>query len=248
MVALMPFLALYYRQVGLSGGHIGLLLGIGPMITLAAAPAWGGLADRTQRHRLLLTIAIVGAMIAMFLVSQVGTLGLLLVLVAAYAWFSAPIMPLVDNSVLAILGERKGEYGKQRLWGAVGWGVSAAIAGVMIDRYGLGAGFAGFLLFLGIGLATSRSMRIAEAGIGQRFWSGIGLIASNSTWVAFLLTVFVAGIGSGVTNNFLFLYLSDLGASETLMGWSLVIATLVKHPDFLLLKQAPQALGARRAC
>ncbi len=244
MAALMPFLALYYRQVGLSGGHIGLLLGIGPMITLAAAPAWGGLADRTQRHRLLLTIAIVGAMIAMFLVSQVGTLGLLLVLVAAYAWFSAPIMPLVDNSVLAILGERKGEYGKQRLWGAVGWGVSAAIAGVMIDRYGLGAGFAGFLLFLGIGLATSRSMRIAEAGIGQRFWSGIGLIASNSTWVAFLLTVFVAGIGSGVTNNFLFLYLSDLGASETLMGWSLVVATLSELPIFFYSSKLLKRWGA----
>ncbi len=45
---LMPYLVLYYRQIGLSGGQIGLLAGIGPLVTLVAAPLWGGWADATR--------------------------------------------------------------------------------------------------------------------------------------------------------------------------------------------------------
>ena len=244
MASLLPFIALYYRQVGLSGSQIGLLTAISPMVALVAAPAWGGLADRTQRHRLLLTVAIGGAMLMMLLVSQAGSLLVLAALVTAYAWFSSPIMPLVDNSVLALLGSRKSDYGKQRLWGAVGWGLAAAVSGTLIDRFGLDAGFAGFLVLMGAGLAASRTMRIAEAGIGQQFWRGIGLLAANRRWVAFIVIVFVAGIGSGVVNNFLFLYLSDLGASKSLMGWSLFVATLSEIPIFFFSSRLLQRYGA----
>ena len=244
MASLIPFMALYYRQVGLSGGQIGLLSAIGPLMSLIAAPAWGALADRTRRHQLLLSLAIAGAMVVMFLVSQVGSLALLALLVTAYAWFSAPIMPLVDSSVLALLGDRKAEYGKQRMWGAVGWGIAAAIAGGMIDRFGLAAGFTGFLAFMSIMLVASRYLQISEAGISGQFWGGFSLIASNPAWVTFLLTVFVVGIGAGVTNHFLLLYLSDLGASETMMGWSLVVATLSEIPLFFFSHRLLQRWGA----
>lgn len=244
MASLIPFMALYYRQVGLSGGQIGLLSAIGPLMSLVAAPAWGALADRTQRHQRLLSLAIAGAMVMMFLVSQVGSLALLALLVTAYAWFSAPIMPLVDSSVLAILGDRKAEYGKQRMWGAVGWGIAAAIAGGMIDRYGLAAGFTGFLAFMAVMLIASRYLHIADVGIGGKFWGGFGLIASNPAWVTFLLTVFVVGIGAGVTNHFLMLYLSDLGASETMMGWSLVVATVSEIPLFFFSHRLLKRWGA----
>ncbi|MBX3015689.1 MAG: MFS transporter [Caldilineaceae bacterium] len=48
-----PFLALYYRQIGL-------LAGIPPLLGLIAAPLWGALADATQQHKRLLAVAVIG--------------------------------------------------------------------------------------------------------------------------------------------------------------------------------------------
>ena len=232
MGSLLPYLVLHYRQVGLSASAIGLLTGIGPLITLVAAPFWGGLADLTRRHKLVLMAAIAGTMVAIAGLSQASNLWLLLPIVTAYAWCGAPIIPLVDNSVLAMLGNRRADYGRQRMWGAVGWGIAGLTVGVAIDATGMGIIFAAFLLFMGAALISASKLKVSETAIGVEFWRGLRLLARNAKWLLFLATVLIAGIGAGVTNNFLFLYLNDMGASRTLMGWSLMVATLSEIPVF----------------
>lgn len=148
MASFAPFLALYYRQIGLSEGQIGLLAGIPPLLGLVAAPLWGGLADATQQHKRLLSLTVIGAASAVALLSQVTTLPWLLAAVVLYAFCNNPIMPLVDNAVLLLLGDRKAEYGKHRLWGAVGWGVTAIVLGALIESAGLQWAFLSALLFL----------------------------------------------------------------------------------------------------
>ena len=149
--SLFPFLVLYYSGVGLSASQIGVLLAIGPLITLIAAPVWGGIADYTRRHKLVILVAVAGAMSMAAVISQTDTFWVLVPFVLVYAWFSAPIFPLVDSAVLALLGSRHEEYGKQRMWGAVGWGLSGLLAGIIMDIYGLAYSFIGYILFMGIG-------------------------------------------------------------------------------------------------
>jgi PPP family 3-phenylpropionic acid transporter len=55
-------------------------------------------------------------------------------------------------------------------------------------------------------------------------------LAGNRELLLFLLAVFVGGAGLAVMNNYLFLYLSDLGAGKGLMGFSLTVATLSEMP------------------
>ena len=61
--ALVPFLIVYYQNLGLTGTQIGFLAGIPPLVSLFSAPFWGALADMTQRHKLSLLIAISGAIL-----------------------------------------------------------------------------------------------------------------------------------------------------------------------------------------
>src|SRR5690349_2054446 len=63
---LFSFLVLYYTGQGLSGSQIGVLMGVGPLIGLVTGPLWGGLADAFRRHRLVLSIAILGNVLAIF--------------------------------------------------------------------------------------------------------------------------------------------------------------------------------------
>lgn len=245
MAGLMPFLVLYYRQVGLSGGQIGLLAGLPPFLTWLAAPLWGALADATQRHRQLMVVANVGTIAAVLGLAQAQSLLWLLPLVMAYAVFNAPLMPLVDNSVMALLGERSADYGKQRLWGAVGWGVAGGIAGLLVDRLGISASFFAFALWMTVGLVVALRLPISHAAIGQPFWVGLAGLLRDRRLVVFLITMLMAGIGMSTVNSFLFLYLEDLGAKASLMGLSLTIATLSELPVFFFSGLLLQRWGAR---
>ncbi|MCX7669181.1 MAG: MFS transporter, partial [Anaerolineae bacterium] len=133
LASLMPFMVLYYAQNGLSAGQIGLLAGALPLVTLVSAPLWGGLADATGRHRALLVLAIGGSMAAVFGLWQLPGLRWLILFVVLNAFSLASVIPLIDNTVISMLGERRTLYGRQRLWGAVGWGAVAPIAGWLID-------------------------------------------------------------------------------------------------------------------
>ncbi len=242
---LMPFLVLYYSQAGLSGPQIGLLVGISPIITWLAAPLWGALADSTRQHRAMLSVTVLGAMLMVALLSWATELAWFLPIVAGYAFFAAPVMPLVDNSVMELLGERSALYGRQRVWGAIGWGVAGALAGMLVDRLGLGFSFYAYLFFMAVGLAVSTRMVVSGGTIGQPFGAGIRTVMGNRPLMIFLVTALIASMGSGIVHNYLFLYLSDLGASETLMGLSLTVATLSEMPVFFFSSWLLRKVGAR---
>lgn len=245
MAALMPFLALYYRQLGLGEQTIGLLTGLPPLLTLIAAPLWGALADATQRHQRLLQTAIGGLWLTVLLFSLVRNPAWLLPLVLLYALCNAPIIPLVDNTVLSLLGERQAIYGRLRLWGALGWGVAGTVAGLLVERYGLTWSFYSALLFLAGCLVATLWFRIEPAQIGQPFWQGIRFFVTNRPWLVFLVTLFINGVAAGVSNNFLFLYLDELQASESLMGLSLLTATASEIPIFFFGERLLKRFGAR---
>ncbi|MFN8495459.1 MAG: major facilitator superfamily domain-containing protein 6 [Caldilineaceae bacterium] len=245
IAAVLPFLALYYKQLGLTGREIGLLASISPLITLLAAPLWGGLADATQQHRRLLLLAISGFLVSVLALSFANTLLWLLPIVVIYSFFSAPIIPLVDNSVLEALGEHKQEYGKQRLWGSIGWGAGAAVMGLIIERYGLAWGFYGCILIMSINLFAATRLTISRAKLGNNFWGNICYFVTSWPWLVFLITIFINGLGMSFTNNFLFLYMSSMHASKTLMGITLTATTASEVPVFFFSQYLMRRLGAR---
>ncbi|MBX2997057.1 MAG: MFS transporter [Caldilineaceae bacterium] len=243
--ALMPFLPLFYAQQGISGSRIGLLTGLPPLISLLSAPLWGGFADVSQQHRRALLIAIAGSIGSIFLLAQVEGFLWLLPVVILYAFFMAPVMPLVDASVLMLLGERKDQYGKQRLWGAVGWGIAAPVIGWLIGRTGITWAFYGYILIMGMGLLAASQLRVSPVTIGQSFWRSLRGLLVNPTWTLFLLTAFIAGMGLAVINNFFFLYLEHLGFSAGFMGLSLTVSTLSELPVMFFADRLLRRWGAR---
>jgi PPP family 3-phenylpropionic acid transporter len=118
--SLFPFLALRYEQLGMAGTQIGLLVAIPQLMTLFGASLWGGLADATQQHGRLLRAAIALVIALTLVFSRVTGFWLLIPVVVVLAFCGTPIMLLMDNSVLALLGKQRAQYGKLRLWGAIG--------------------------------------------------------------------------------------------------------------------------------
>lgn len=245
MSCLIPFLTLHYQDLGLNGRQIGFLTGVVPLITLVSASAWGAVADATQKHRLILLLAIGGTWTAVFGMSRATTFLALIPLVSVYAFFMAPAIPLVDNSVMTLLGAHKSEYGRVRVWGAYGWGIIAAIIGVLIQQSGLSWAFNGYLIFMAVVFLVSTRLTVKTTSLGEKFSSGVRVLMTNSQWVIFVAVALIIGMSLGIFLNYLFLYLEELGTSKTIMGLSLTMSTVSEIPVFLYSKKLLDRWGAK---
>jgi len=245
-----PFLVLYFSELGLDGRRIGVLRGIAPLIAVVAAPLWSALADASRRHKLVRMGAIVGSWLAVLILSATRMYGALIAVVAAYAIFSAPIIPLVDNAVVALLGKERSRYGQQRLWGAVGWGVAGLAAGVLIERYGLSVVFVGYLVLMActglmalaipsVDRGHSDAGRVLDQGTDlpsaqPNFVSDVRRLLQNRRWSIFLLVMLIGGLFHSTEMSYLMLYMDALGGSKTLMGIALMVGTVSEVPVWAL--------------
>lgn len=59
---------------------------------------------------------------------------LLMLLVIIGEFFSAPAITLADSAVITLLGDNADQYGHQRMFGSLGWGVAMFFVGIALDH------------------------------------------------------------------------------------------------------------------
>jgi MFS transporter, PPP family, 3-phenylpropionic acid transporter len=242
---LMPFLALYYQEIGFSGTQIGLLTGVAPLITLVGAPFWTGLADSTRRHKLIMAMTIVAVIITSLLVSISNQFYILFALVVVFAFFGAPIVSFADTATMNMLGKDKDRYGKIRLWGAVGWGGVAILAGAIIERFGMAWPFYGYAIGMSLTLLTILALKFPQQVSVTPFWDGMRSLITSKHWMFFLGMVLLSGLGMATINSYLFIYMESLGMSKTTMGLALTISTLSEIPVMFFASQLLRKFSPR---
>ncbi|XP_070552560.1 major facilitator superfamily domain-containing protein 6-like [Ptychodera flava] len=167
------------------------------------------------------------------------TFWLCLLLVQLSAVFSCLVHPLVDMTVYELLGENRGDYGKQRLWGAVGWGSFAVVSGLMMDAFSkdftaadknYDSSFAMFIILMIITAVVASQLHIPTQTPTQSMFSSLGVLLRQADIIAFLMLITVMGMCFGTIMTFLFVYLQEMGAPQVLMGLSLTVACISETP------------------
>ena len=243
--ALVPFLIVYYQDLGLTGTQIGFLAGIPPLVSLFSAPIWGALSDRTQRHKLSLLIAMSGAVLLALALSAFTAFVWLIPVVITFAFFSSPIMPLVDDTTMSLLGDEKKRYGRIRVWGAIGWGATAPVAGWLIESGSIAWSFWIYSLMMVVGFLIAVKIPI------HRHAREVGherpqRLLTSPQWVIFLIVTFGGGMAFSIISNFLFLFLRGLNADEFLLGLTLTTATLSEIPVLYFSERLLRRWSARQ--
>lgn len=64
--SLLPYLALYFKQLLLTPTEVGLLMGVKPFVNFLIVPIWGGIVDRFNLQRVVLTTSIFALIISTF--------------------------------------------------------------------------------------------------------------------------------------------------------------------------------------
>lgn len=208
----LPYLPKHLRSLGLSGADVGLLMASFPLMQILAPPLAGFLADRTRRGALLLSVLASGYAICFApLLVATGCGGIAPWLLGA-AFCSAPLSMLADSLTLERLGPRSALYPRIRLWGSVGFVVTALGFGalwtgertsppaVVVAALACGAlAFGASLLVRGRGGAGD--VRLSEApGLLRDRRLQLLALATGLHWIAFaphnlLFTVYLDGLG-----------------------------------------------------
>ncbi|XP_077984491.1 major facilitator superfamily domain-containing protein 6-like [Glandiceps talaboti] len=155
------------------------------------------------------------------------------------AVFGCIVFPILDMTVYELLGDNRGDYGKQRLWGAFGFGVFAFISGLMMDVFSgdftaseknYDSAFAMYIILVIIAAVIATQLQIPTQQVPQSLFSSLSLLLRQPDILAFLLLVLVMGLCMGVIMVFLFVFLQEMGAPQVLMGLSLTVTCIAEAP------------------
>ncbi|HEY5729280.1 MAG TPA: major facilitator superfamily domain-containing protein 6 [Anaerolineales bacterium] len=230
--SLLPYFVLFYQSLGFSGAQIGLLTGVPPLITLFAAPFGTGLADRTRRHKLIMGVGIVVAIIVMLILPRLSNFALVFALIVLFNFFMAPVGSLSDSATMSMLGEQREMYGRIRTGGTFGWGIFAQIAGVLLALYGLDILFYVFSGIMLVNLFVSLKFSFGGQAELDSQSGTIWKLLRNRYWIIFLLSAFLGGVGAFSVAAYLSPYLKELGANGSQIGFAFLIASLTELPAF----------------
>ncbi len=221
---------LYFRGLGLSGFQIGWLSAIIPAVGVICGPLWSYLNDRLERPRAQLAIAGAGALAAVLAMSVPRTFLWLLPLAGLYSLFNSTVMPIIDTTNLALLGERRDRYGRQRVWGSVGYITAIWVVGQVIGALGLHWLFPAYAIAM-LGLLAAlfflpdRRVRLALAPQG-----GLLEMVRQPRWLLFAVSILFLGVSISGMNNFLGVSLKIMGGSDRLVGNVLSLAAVAEMP------------------
>ncbi len=228
-----PFIVLFYQQNQFNGPQIALLTGIPPLITLFAGPFWTNVADSKRRHRQVMSLGIIMAIISVLLLQYMNIFVVALITVIISFFFFSPVASLSDSATIAMLGADKAMYGRVRIGGTIGWGLFALIAGTMINNYGLQLAFWGFAVFMLINLFVAQKLTYDDTTVHIAPKSGgVRFFLTSRRWQLFLMSSFLGGLGASSVASFLAPYMIGLGANESQIGFAIMIATLTELPVF----------------
>lgn len=225
-----PFLVLFYQDLGFSGPQIGLLTGITPLVLFFCTPLWTGLADRTGRHRLLMSLAILGSVVTLIIYPMLHVFWLVLLVAVAFYFFLAPVTPFVDSATMFMLADKKEMYSRIRLGGTVGFGLAALLVGRLVQSYGLKIAFWGGAALFFLAFIVSQKLAHDQLGAANLTGGRVRTLLANSRWLIFLTLAFAGGLSVAVVNNYLLPHMKDLGATESMMGVALMLGTVAEVP------------------
>jgi len=229
--SIVPFFNVYLEQIGLTGTQIGWLGTIPPLIALTSNPLWGAIGDRWQIHRQLLAgLALVSGLISLLFLS-VQSFWLIMLVVIGISFFRTPIPALVDSTVMSLAKQGGSSYGRQRMWGSLGFVLATYGLGQIVGLNDLRLIFWLHAGLLAVGCALlSLYLPIQSSLERVNILVGLHTLVARPGYVSYLAAMMLLGVGSAGFANFLGLHMLSLGGTESQVGMAWALNAITEVP------------------
>lgn len=222
-----PFLTPFWRQIGFPSVQIGLLNSIMPGVAVFAPFLWTAYADATrQGERIFLANTWICALVAL-LIPNLGRFFAVATAMLAFSLFRTPLIPLANSMTFRALADRRQGFAAVRLWGTVGYILTAVGTGIAIDRIGLWAGMHGIsVAMIACGLVgwfgrSKRRVALPPVGLADFLQT-----LQNRQFLLLLVAAALARVSFGPYETFFTIHLERLGLSRTFAGTAWALAAV----------------------
>jgi PPP family 3-phenylpropionic acid transporter len=236
------------QKNGYSPAQVGIINAVNSVITIAATPFWGMIADkfRSIRKVILATMCIsipLWMSIPLSLKIFLGPLPLLFIAAPLGCFFRNPHPSLVDAYVVQRCDRDGLTYGYVRLWGSISYTIASLgfcfllpAAGVETAFYIYGAGCLPFLILMW----NFRDPDAAAAG-GQRKaltfrQMGFGRLFKNYYFITFMLFALFIYLPNTTSNAFMPYLMESVGGESARYGLITGLKALLEVPSLFLMR------------
>lgn len=244
--AYFPFLYVYFADLGLDGKQIGLLATLSPLISLLVSTPLAVLADRTGRRAQLAQLGFGCAAVTVLLLRLPGSFQLLIPLMVCLALFTTPVASLGEGLVARMAQRGRLNFGAMRLWGSLGYALSALGFGALWAATGLKLMFLVSALLHVPLLAVVGRLEETPANAVRRRRSSWRLLADRGLF-ALLAVTFLAGISNSLAMTFSGVYARWLGGGNALVGGMVAVSAVAELPSMYFSARIARRLGGARA-
>lgn len=244
--AFTPYFSRWLDALGLGATLISSVFAVWYGTRMLAPPLWGEASTRSANPLRWLRAGAVLTAICFAGFLLVDSAWPILLVTVAFSFFCNAIMPQYEAITLTTLGDRRGEYGRIRVWGSVGFIVVVAVFGVAIDR--VGASHLPMMmlpLFVAIAVSAWFAPKAAPLPAGD---VGTTLRAAlrRPSVRRLLLIALLVQIGFGPYYVFYTLHLGGAGHRTAIIGVLWGLGVIAEICVFLIAPRVLQRYGAVR--
>ncbi len=242
---LVPYWSLYLNSLGFGPAEIGELMAVMMATKIIAPNIWGWLADRSgQRMR----VVRIGAVLALLMFTGVmwgQGYWWLVVVIALFSFFWHAVLPQFEATTMSRLGERVHYYGRIRLWGSIGFILTVAGGGFLLEFLGTDSvPWLVALMLLGVCIASfitpadeAPACRVVQGSIWQ--------VLRQREVLMVLLVCFLLQASHGPYYTFFSIYLQDHGYDTATVGLLWALGVMAEVGVFLVMHRWLPRFGAR---
>lgn len=244
--ALVPYWGLYLKSTGFTANTIGIFMAVIMGTKIVSPNIWGWIADHTGRRMLIVQLGCLLAALTFAGVFLGSNYWWLLLVMVTFSFFWNAALPQFEATTFNYLGDYTHRYSSIRLWGSIGFIVTVAGIGSILDLFGAGI-LPGILLVLFGGIWVMSLLVPEQAGrTAPETHQPLIKVLKRREVLALLAVCFLMQMSHGPYYTFYSIYLAEHGYSSWLIGqlWSLgVIAEVVL---FLMMQYLAPRFGLRK--
>jgi MFS transporter, PPP family, 3-phenylpropionic acid transporter len=243
--ALVPYWNLYLRSLDFGVAEIGELTAILMATKILAPYVWGWIADHTGRRIAIVRMASLLAALTFAGVFAGRGYWWLALVMSAFSFFWNASLPQLEATTMNHLGSETRRYSRIRLWGSIGFILTVAGLGPLLDRYGAGL-LPPVLLALFIAIWLS-SLAVPESVSDHRrpAQESLRRVLARPMVVSLFSVCFLMQASHGPYYTFFTIYLENFGYSRTSIGQLWALGVLAEIGIFLLMPRLLPRFGAR---
>lgn len=236
VVLFTSFFPLYLQDVGMNKLEIGSLMSVGALVSIIANPFWGIWSDRYQNIRRIVLVMLTGTLVLSQLVFQAHTYEMIYVSILFFYFFQGPLFAQSNTMILSYIDGTNHKFGSFRLWGSLGWALTAILAGPVIEW----AGCIYLVLSLAALLCAAMLSLVAlprldhSIGVAPLPFKGFQKIFYNPFFLCFIFFGILVSIPNTMNNTFVSLYITELGGSKTMIGLAVFLSSILEVGVLLL--------------